>query len=91
MNSVLYNFSLVLLLIGLVLGTYYMTKLTYEKEIRIVSEDTNKNLYDSYVYQERPNTLYNRMFNELGPWINRTANPTDQELSKEGILRNALI
>lgn len=91
MNSVLYNFSLILLLIGLVLGTYYMTKLTYEKEIRIISDNNNGNIFDSFIYQERPNTLYKRMFNELGPWINRTANPTDQELSKEGVLRNTII
>jgi len=87
MNSLLYNFSLVLLLIGLVLGTYYMTKLTLEKENKIINSSPQKNLFN----QERPATIFNRMFNELGPWINRTANPTDQELSKEGILRNSII
>jgi len=88
MNSLLYNFSVVILLIGLVLGTYYITKMYYEPFIRINQDGKTENIYTSQIYQERPKTLFARMFNEWEPWINRTGNPTDEEMSREGILRS---
>lgn len=86
MNSLLYNISVILLLCGVILLTHYLTRVSYERDVRLV-DNSERNLYLSSVYQERPKTLFSPMFMELGPWIGRTVNPTDEELSKETILR----
>jgi hypothetical protein len=84
MNSLLYNLSVVILLFGLILMVHYVTKIYYQK--KVINETKGPdNVYDSYIYQERPNTLFKKMFNSLGPWIGRTANPIDEEIDPEDI------
>lgn len=78
MNSLLYNLGVVFLLAGLVLMVHHSTKIYYLKNYTVKTEGP-KNIYDSYVYQERPKTLYSKMFKNLGPWIDRTPNPIDEE------------
>lgn len=84
MNSLLYNLSVIILLFGLMLMVHYTTKIYYEKRT-VVETKGPDNIYDSYIYQERPNTLFKKMFNSLGPWIGRTANPIDEEIDPEDI------
>lgn len=84
MNSLLYNLSVIMLLLGLVLMVHYTTKIYYNRNV-VVREEKPENIYDSEIYQERPNTLFNKMFTQLGPWIGRTPNPTDEEISAEDI------
>jgi len=82
MSSLIYNVSVVFLLLGLILMVYYTTKIQYQKNTIITTKDPD-NIYDSYVYQERPATLFKKMFNNLGPWIGRTVNPLEKEISLE--------
>ena len=84
MNSLVYNLSVIILLFGVMLMIHYITKIYYQKEI-VVETKGPDNIYDSYVYQERPNKLFNKMFTSLGPWIGRTANPIDEEIDPEDI------
>ena len=84
MNSLLYNLSVVILLFGLMLMVHYTTKIYYQKKT-VIDRRGPSNVYDSYIYQERPNTLFKKMFNSLGPWIGRTANPTDVEVDPEDV------
>ena len=84
MNSLLYNLAVLLILFGVILMVHYTTKIYYQNQTKYI-EQKEKSIYDSGVYQERPKTLFNKMFTQLGPWIGRTANPTDQELSQEDI------
>ena len=81
MSSLVYNLSVIFLLLGLVLMVYYTTKIQYQKETVITTKDPD-NIYNSYVYQERPATLFKNMFNNLGPWIGRTVNPIDEEINE---------
>lgn len=80
MNTLIYNFSVILLLMGLVLMVHYTTRVYYQQQIRPIPKPTPEDIYDSHVYNERPNKLFSNMFNNLGPWISRTGNPTDEEL-----------
>ena len=80
MRSLLYNFSVIILILGIILLVHHITKIYYQQNVNITVE-TPDNIYDSYVYQERPKTLFSYMFNNIGPWIGRTANPTDDELN----------
>lgn len=84
MNSLLYNLSVVLLLFGVLLMVHYTTKIYYEKRTLMVTKGPD-NIYDSYIYQERPNTLFSSMFRNLGPWIGRTANPIDEETDIDNV------
>lgn len=75
MNKIIYNISVVILLFGVILMVHYTTKIKYNK-VREILVSGPKNIYDSYVYQERPKTLFKRMFNSLGPWVGRVPNTT---------------
>ncbi|ADO67374.1 hypothetical protein crov340 [Cafeteria roenbergensis virus] len=77
MTSLIYNFSVVILLLGLILMVYYTTKIYYEKDTNLIIKEP-PSIYDSYVYQERPYTLFKNMFNNLGPWIGRVPNYLDE-------------
>lgn len=84
MNSLLYNFSVLLLLSGLVLMVHYTTKIYYKKDYQVTIKKPS--LFDSHIYQERPAKLFKNMFNNLGPWIGRTANPLDEEMDQNSVL-----
>ena len=84
MNSLLYNLGVIFLLAGLVLMVHHTTKIYYQERY-IVETKGPKTIYDSYVYQERPKTLYSKMFKDLGPWIDRTPNPIDEEINPNDI------
>lgn len=84
MNSLVYNFSVIILLLGLILMVHYTTKIYYQKDTVVTLKEPDS-IYDSYVYQERPNKLFKNMFNNLGPWIGRTANPIDEEIDPNDI------
>lgn len=64
---------------------YYNTKIHYQKTTVIHVKDAN-NIYDSYVYHERPNTLFKSMFNDYGNWIER--NPIVISKNKESKINN---
>lgn len=84
MKSLIYNISVIILLIGVILLVYYKTKISYQSKY-VLETSGPKNIYDSYIYQERPNTLFKKMFRNLGPWIGRTPNPIDEEIDPEDI------
>ena len=65
MNHLLYNFSVIMLLVGIIMLTSYITKV-YNKNIN--NSCNNNNTNDDYVYDQRPSNIYNVMFNEPDVW-----------------------
>ncbi len=65
MNHLLYNFSVIMLLVGIIILTSYITKV-YNKNIN--NSCNNNKINDDYVYDQRPSNIYNVMFNEPDIW-----------------------
>ena len=70
MNSLLYNLSVIILLLGLMLMVHYTTKIHYNKQ-QVITEVKPKDIYKSEIYQERPKKVFNKMFDSVGPWSGR--------------------
>ena len=71
MNHILYNISIMMLLIGIILLTSYITKAYNKSNI----QPTKCNLYNNVkepsvddVYKMRPSNIYKVMFNEPSIW-----------------------
>lgn len=76
MNHILYNLSLLILMVGIILLTVYVTKASGNgfkttQEILLSNENApNKNLTQSdSVYDFRPSKLYNGMFSQPSVWF----------------------
>lgn len=78
MNSLIYNFSVIILLVGFSLMIHHTTKIYYQNNTRIEYVPQN-NVFDTNTYQQRPNSRFKRMFNEIGPWIDSRPNVLPQE------------
>jgi hypothetical protein len=65
MNT-LYNISLILLFIGIILMTIYITK-SYNK-LHVIKED---NKYINNIYNERPSVKFKDMFNDKSLYIKK--------------------
>jgi len=73
MNHLLYNISIIMLLIGILMLTYYLTK-AYNSQSNINNTDINNNTYNEKlpslddVYNMRPSKTFKVMFNEPSIW-----------------------
>ena len=71
MNHLLYNISIIMLLIGILMLTYYLTK-AYNNNNQITDNDINDN--DNIItplddmYNMRPSKTFKVMFNEPSIW-----------------------
>ena len=69
MNHLLYNISIVMLLIGILMLTYYLTKaynLPQPNNCNINNYDKDISLDE--VYSQKPSDIYKVMFNEPSIW-----------------------
>jgi len=74
MNHILYNISLVILVIGIILMTVYITKasnnnyLTYHKQLLNNRGKTKNKQYQS-IYDYKVNKEYQKMFSQPSIWM----------------------
>jgi hypothetical protein len=74
MNHILYNISLVILVIGIILMTVYITKasnngyLTYDKQILNNRAKSIEKPYDT-IYDYKVNKEYQKMFSQPSIWM----------------------
>lgn len=77
MNHILHNISLIILCLGIILMTIYITK-SYNKNTQCNISNTNYNPRDEPinedVYTQRPSTIYKDMFNQNSSWLNKYQN-----------------
>lgn len=71
MNHLLYNIAIIMLLIGILMLTYYLTK-AYNNQSNInntnINDDVdNRNVLDD-IYNMRPSKIFKVMFNEPSIW-----------------------
>lgn len=86
MNHILYNISLIVLIIGIILMTVYITKvssfkyLTQEEILMMKYNQKLKNVYDiGDIYQYKVTNEYNKMFNQPSLWFGyQYFDPQDQ-------------
>jgi hypothetical protein len=75
MNHILYNISLVILVIGIILMTVYITKasnnsyLTYDKQILNKQAGLKKTRSDNSIYDYKVNKEYQKMFSQPSIWM----------------------
>lgn len=68
MNHLLYNFSIIMILLGIIMLTSYITK-AYNKNNNNCNLKQDEEQYDiKKVYDQRPSNIYNVMFNEPSIW-----------------------
>jgi len=71
MNYLLYNISIVMVLVGIILLTHYLTK-TYNNNNIQNSDDLNNQIPDNTkldnIYDERPSAIFKNMFNQPSIW-----------------------
>lgn len=71
MNHILYNIAIIMLLVGIIIITSYITK-AYNKPISTSTcNNTNnqdENITVDQVYKLRPSKIYKTMFNEPSIW-----------------------
>ena len=71
MNHLLYNISIVMLLIGILMLTYYLTK-AYNNQANInttnINDDTEITPSLDDIYNMRPSKTFKVMFNEPSIW-----------------------
>lgn len=69
MNHILYNISIIMLLVGIILITSYITKV-YNKPLSTcnVNNYQDENITVDEVYKLRPSKIYKTMFNEPSIW-----------------------
>jgi hypothetical protein len=71
MNHLLYNISIVMLLIGILMLTYYLTK-AYNNQSNInntdINDDTENTPSLDEIYNMRPSKTFKVMFNEPSIW-----------------------
>lgn len=69
MNHLLYNIALIMLLVGILMLTYYLTKAyNTNSQIKITNDEYNQEQTLDDVYDMRPSQIYKVMFNEPSIW-----------------------
>ncbi len=68
MNHLLFNISLIMLLIGVLMLTHYLTKAYNTNNVTITNDykSDQPTLYD--VYDQRPSKIFKVMFNQPSIW-----------------------
>lgn len=64
MNNILYNISLLILFIGSIMITIYITKASYINCIMANEQELPQNIYDY-----RVSKVYNKMFSQPSIWL----------------------
>jgi hypothetical protein len=84
MNTLLYNFSIILLLIGIVMITYYITRATQDKYLSQyeILNQKNKGLrsrdIETSIYDYRALNTFKNMFSEPEIWLGyKSFDPSD--------------
>jgi len=94
MNSILYNFSLVLLLSGIIILTMSLTKSHYKNEIinkvnkkyiNNINEDEEEGNNDSEELIYNPSQVFSDVFNYASPWMGFTKIKQNKEKIDENI------
>lgn len=72
MNHILYNISLIILCLGIILMTIYVTK-SYNTNTYISSETDpqTKEAMNQDAYTQRPATIFKDMFLQNSSWLNK--------------------
>ncbi len=80
MNNILYNISLIILCLGIILITVYVTKATSTNQ-----ECKPYKPYNPYlnVYNDRPTKTYKNMFLQSEPWLGYETYDPNQPSSKK--------
>lgn len=69
MNHLLYNIALIMLLTGILMLTYYLTKAyNTNNNITITNDEYNKETTLDNLYDNRPSQTFKVMFNEPSIW-----------------------
>lgn len=68
MNHILYNISIVMLLVGMLMLTYYLTKAYNLPQSNCNISNYDKPITLDKVYDQRPSNIYKAMFNEPSIW-----------------------
>ena len=69
MNHLLYNISLIMLLVGILMLTYYLTKVyNNDNQLKITNDIYKQESSLDDVYDMRPSQIYKVMFNEPSIW-----------------------
>jgi hypothetical protein len=90
MNNILYNISLIILSLGIILITVYVTKatstnyLTYYNQLLANQENKSYKPYNPYlnVYNDRPTQTYKNMFLQSEPWLGYETYDPNQSSTK---------
>ena len=73
MNHLLYNISIIMVSIGIIMLTYYLTKAYNYNQLNTINSTINeeniniKNTLDE-IYDNRPSKIFKNMFNEPSIW-----------------------
>jgi hypothetical protein len=70
MNHILHNISLVILFFGIILITVYITKAYNTNKCRAEPTDIDSDNNDTDIYDERPNQIFKKMFQNTSVWAN---------------------
>ena len=68
MNHLLYNISIVMLLVGILLLTYYLTKAYNIPQSNCNINNNEKSLSLDEIHNQRPSDIFKVMFNEPSIW-----------------------
>ena len=68
MNHILYNISIVMLLVGMLMLTYYLTKAYNISQSNCNINNYEKSMTLEEVYNQRPSNIYKSMFNDPSIW-----------------------
>jgi len=75
MNHILHNISLIILCLGIILMTIYITKsYTTKNEVLTLSHSQRDELMNPDAYTQRPATIFKDMFLENSSWLNKYQN-----------------
>jgi len=73
MNHILHNISLIILCLGIILMTIYVTK-SYNMSYKESYVDKRDDTINEDVYTQRPATIYKDMFLQNSSWLNKYQN-----------------
>ena len=68
MNYLLYNIALIMLLVGILMLTYYLTKAYNVNNNTVINNNYNSEPTMDEIYDMRPSKTFNVMFNEPSIW-----------------------
>jgi len=72
MNNILHNISLIILCVGIIMMTIYITKSYSYKNIPMQQNNPqNNDIMNTDVYTQKPATIFKDMFLENSSWLSK--------------------